>query len=549
MKNSYRDILPQHYAEFPGSDLNGSIVDRFRKIVAQHGARVAIQHNDESITYALLDLASSALAALLLTRISLSRAPVAMMYKHGPSYNVAQFAVLKSGNFYANIDCELKLERQLLILGDLDARIILCDDACAAKAGLLAQAFPDLLVVNTESVDLFGPGNLPEISITPQDYAYIVYTSGSTGPPQGVIVSHASVLHFTRNHTNYMHLHSDDRATQICPLWTGASAAEIFPVLLNGASLFPYSVNTHGLQQLTNLLTTERITMFTAVPILFRMTMQAIGEDKKFADMRMLRLAGDRTTRAEVALFQKHFTKKCLLRVGLGASEALMFAHFFIDTEYQMAGEIAPVGYALEDMELLLLDDDWNEIKTAGEYGEIAVRSKYLSVGYWKNPALTQERFLTDGLDHEKKIYLSRDIGYRDAQGRLHHAGRIDARVKIYGKMYLVTDVEAALLGINHIKEAVVIPFDSGARGTELAAYIVTENGYCDLAAIRQQLAAKVAAEIRPRTITILDAMPLHTNNKINRLQLKDYAGPSLSQEQAVSQFGPQLRVVPQVPH
>jgi acyl-coenzyme A synthetase/AMP-(fatty) acid ligase len=398
---------------------------------------------------------------------------------------------------------------------------------------LLALAFPGLFVMNTERLDLFGPASLPEISIGPKDYAYIVYTSGSTGPPQGVIVSHENVLHFTRNHTNYMHLHGDDRATQICPLWTGASAAEIFPVLLNGACLFPYSVTEHGLSPLTHLLVAERITMFTAVPMLFRMMMAAVPQETRFPDMRMLRLAGDRTTRAELALFRKHFMKPCLLRIGLGASEVLMFAHFFIDTEYQMAGEIAPVGYALEDLELLLLDDDWNEIKAAGEYGEIAVRSQYLSVGYWKNPALTQERFIADGLDHDKRIYLSRDIGYRDEQGRLHHAGRKDARVKIYGKMYLITDVEEALLGISQVKEAVVVPFDSGARGTELAAYIVTENGYCDVAAIKQQLAVKVAAEIRPRTITILDAMPLQANNKINRLQLKDRAGSLL---RAISQ-------------
>ena len=525
MTKSFWNILPQQFDAFPRSDLAGSIIDRFRNIVWLYSDRVAIKHKDTAITYANLDFASSSLAALLLKQIPPAKVPVAMMYKHGISYHIAQFAVLKSGNFYANLDCELTSGRQQLILGSLEARILLCDNACAAQAGLLALTFPGLLVLNTESADLSDPASLPDINISAKAYAYIVYTSGSTGPPQGVIVSHENVLHFTRNHTNYMHVRSADRATQICPLWTGASAAEIFPVLLNGATLFPYSVNERGLPQLTNLLMADKISMFTAVPTLYRMMMGSVTEEATFPDMRMIRLAGDRTTRVDVELFKKHFPENCLLRVGLGASEVLMFAHFFIDTEYQMTGEIAPAGYPLEDIELLLLDDDWNEIKNAGEYGEIAVISKYLSVGYWRNPALTNARFIPDGYDKEKRIYLSSDIGYWDEQGRLHHAGRKDSRVKIYGKMYLISDVEEALLGIRQVNEAVVVPFDSGLRGTELAAYIVTENGYRDLAAIRLQLAAKVVAEIRPRTITILEAMPLHSNNKINRLQLRSLAG------------------------
>ncbi len=252
--------------------------------------------------------------------------------------------------------------------------------------------------------------------------------------------------------------------------------------------------------------------------------MRLVPPDMKFPDMRLLRLAGDRTTRVEVDLFKQHFTTQCLLRLGIGASEVMLFAHLFIDAEYEMKHEIAPLGYPLDDLEILLLDDDFNEINNAGECGEIAVRSPYLSVGYWKNPALTRERFRDDAHDGNKRIYLTRDIGYRDAEGILHHAGRKDSRVKIYGKMYLISDVEQALLGINGITEAIVVPFDSGERGTELAAFVVTDTGEGDVSAIRKQLAEKVVAEVRPRRITILEAMPLQPNNKINRLQLRNMA-------------------------
>jgi amino acid adenylation domain-containing protein len=523
--NSYKNLLPTDYVAFPRSDLDGSIVDRFHKIELEYADCSAVKHEGVVMTYAMLDAASNSLAALLVREAGVCKQPVAMLYKHGIDAITAQFAVLKSGNFYAHIDCELGFERQQLLMENLGSRILLCDDACEAKAALLAATLPHLLVLNTQRVVVDQSASCPPLNIKPQDYAYIVFTSGSTGPPQGVIISHENVLHFTRNQTNYMHLRSADRAMQICPLWTGASGTEIFSTLLNGATLFPFSVNDGGLARLTKVLLEENISTFTAVPTLFRMLMGVQAPNTIFPAMRMIRLAGDRTTRIDVDLFQKHFPKTCLLRVGLGASEILLFAHLFIDTEYAMTGEVVPVGHPLEDVELMLLDDDLREVDQAGEYGEIAVRSRYLSVGYWKNPQLTNERFLPDISDVSKRIYLSRDIGYRDEQGLLHHVGRKDARVKIYGKMVLISDVEEALLSIAGVKEAVVVPFDSGERGTELTAWLVTEADCRDLAAIRQQLAAKIPAEIRPGTITILDALPLQSNNKINRLQLKNLAG------------------------
>lgn len=502
--------------------MQGSIIERFNAIVARFAGRPAVKDDTGVLTYAALDIRSRHLATYLLHEFGNSKEPVALMYRHGANYNIAQFAVLKTGKFYANIDVDLPMDRQVLIAGNLEARLLLCDTSCEQSAKALAASLPGTRVLNTQTLDLGSFATpLPEVDIKPGDYAYIIYTSGSTGPPQGVVVSHENVLHFTRNHTNYMHLHSGDRATQICPLWTGASAAEIFPMLLNGALLLPFSLPIGGFPKLLKLLEDEAITMFTAVPTVFRMLMALAGTDQKFPAMRMLRLAGDRTTRIDVELFKQHFLDHCLLRVGLGASEVLMFAHFYIDTSYAMAGEVAPVGYALEDLELLLLDDEGNPVPQ-GECGEIAVRSPYLSVGYWKNPTLAAERFPPDPEGSNGRLYLSRDIGYFDAQGRLHHVGRKDSRLKLYGKMVLISDVEEALLAITGIKEAVVVPFDSGKLGTELAAFITT-SAPLDVAAIRQQLASKLAADLLPRKILLLDQLPLQPNNKINRLQLKSF--------------------------
>ncbi|HWK54198.1 MAG TPA: AMP-binding protein, partial [Hyphomicrobiales bacterium] len=241
--------------------------------------------------------------------------------------------------------------------------------------------------------------------------------------------------------------------------------------------------------------------------------------DAQFPAMRMLRLAGDRTTRRDLALFRKHFGAHCLLRVGLGASEALLYAQHFLTPADEIDGEVVPVGHAVADMELLLLNEAGQPVPP-GEYGEIAVRSRYLSLGYWRNPALTAQRFLPDPAGDGQRVYLSRDIGYVDAQGLLHHVGRSDSRVKLHGRMVVVSDVEEILLAMPGVREAVVAPYDGGANGTELAAFVVAPG--LAVRDLRRALAQRLPAGLLPRRVELLDSLPLQLNNKINRLKLKE---------------------------
>lgn len=509
---------------FLPEELEGNIIRRFQRVVQQLPHHRAVSQHDVQLTYASLDSQSDGLAASLLQSLGDAKEPVAMLYQHGAHYNVVQLAVLKTGKFHANIDPELPAERQQLILANLEARVLLCDAACHAQALALANWHGSLQVINTADVPASNDAVNVEISAT--DPAFIVYTSGSTGEPQGVVLTHRNVLMIARSHGQDFHLGPSDRASQLCALWTAASGSEIFSTLLNGATLYPYSIKQGGVFGFLKLAEAEALTTFTGTPILFRMLFGAAGSAQTFPAMRLLRLGGDRTTRKDVQLYKRLFGEHCVLRLGYGSSEYLLVTQFFIDQHYEMAGEIAPVGFAMPGCSLRLLNDERQQVKR-GEFGEIAVTSRHLSPGYWKNPSLTSQRFLANSDDPELRTYLTRDIGFLDNNGCLHHVGRSDSCVKIYGKMVAMGDVEARLLAIKGVKEAVVLPYDGGVRGTELAAFVLVADDTLDESSLRKLLQEQLVAEVIPRRITVLDRMPLQINNKINRLKLKELARTS----------------------
>jgi acyl-coenzyme A synthetase/AMP-(fatty) acid ligase len=219
-------------------------------------------------------------------------------------------------------------------------------------------------------------------------------------------------------------------------------------------------------------------------------------------------------------LFQRHFSVRCLLRASLGAAEAQLYSHFYLHPSSSLDREVVPAGYALEDMTVLVVDDDLNPLK-AGEVGEIAVESRYLSVGYWNNDALTAERFLDSNAKQGAKIYLTRDIGYLQDDGCLIHLGRKDSRVKLYGKMVMLTDLEEALLQMPGIENAVVVPILSEGADTTLVAYFVTQvDTPPSHDSMRQHLLSRFPIEVLPKKFVRLDELPTTDRNKIDRRKL-----------------------------
>jgi len=201
-----------------------------------------------------------------------------------------------------------------------------------------------------------------------------------------------------------------------------------------------------------------------------------------------------------------------------------------MDKKIQVNDNNVPVGYPLEDIEVLLLDDDGKEV-AFNEIGEMSVRSRYLSPGYWRRPELSQVKFLSDPNGGDERIYRTGDLGLILDDGCLVHMGRKDFQVKIRGYRIEVGEIEAALLNIDNIKEAVVILREDRPRDRYLAAYIVpSRQPALSITALRHALAEKLPGYMVPSAFIILDALPLLPNGKLDRQRLPypDSSRPNL---------------------
>jgi acyl carrier protein len=203
----------------------------------------------------------------------------------------------------------------------------------------------------------------------------------------------------------------------------------------------------------------------------------------------------------------------------MGSTECLTHCWYFIDKETTIDGYHVPVGHALEDVEILLIGDDGKEV-SAKQTGEIAVKSRYLSPGYWRNPELTRVAFVSDLDNGKERIYRTGDLGLMPEDGCVVHTGRKDFQVKVRGHRVEVAEIEAALLSFERIKEAIVTVREMHGDPRLVAYLVAAEAPVPEPATLRDELAKKLPGYMIPSTFMVLDALPLLPNGKLDRSAL-----------------------------
>src|SRR5262249_22562353 len=221
------------------------------------------------------------------------------------------------------------------------------------------------------------------------------------------------------------------------------------------------------------------------------------------------------------ALYRKHFSSDCLFIQFFGAAEAPgPVLLYFVDTEMQLPDNKVPLGYVAEGAEVLLFDENGEEVGN-NRMGEIAVKSRYLALGYWRQPERTCTAFRPDPAGGDARIYYTGDLGRRLSDGGLEHLGRKDWQVKIRGYRIEVVEVERALLEMPAIAEAAVMPWEFQDRDARLVAYLVpAQDASVTVSELRRLLQEKLPEYMVPSAFVWLQALPLTPSGKINRRAL-----------------------------
>jgi acyl-coenzyme A synthetase/AMP-(fatty) acid ligase len=294
----------------------------------------------------------------------------------------------------------------------------------------------------------------------------------------------------------------------------------IFPALLNGASLFPFNVREGHTDGLFNLIGREEITWASLGRI--RDVVRNLDGTQRLQSLRLVSFGGEVVHKSEVEIWKKLFPAHCLIGMWLSATETGNITQLLVDQQSRISDDILPVGYPTEGIQVMLLDDAGQPLPE-GEVGEIAVRSRYLSPGYWQRPDLTKEKFLADCHGRAERIYLTGDLGRRAPDGCLFHLGRKDDQIKIRGYRVEVAETEAALLKVSGVKKAVVTARERGLDNQVLVGYLVTERRPAPtVTELRRTLAKTLPEHMIPSVFVMQDHLPLTATGKVDKRSLPD---------------------------
>ncbi|MDF5713052.1 MAG: amino acid adenylation domain-containing protein [Rhizonema sp. NSF051] len=505
------------FVEFNKTEVEQSIPQRFEKQVNQYPNRIAVKTPFAQLTYQELNQAANRLAREIIAKRGKGSEAIALLFEQSANLIVSMLGILKAGKFYVPLDPSYPQERNINILEDSQAVLIVTNTENLPLARELANQERQYL--NVEQIDGSISNENLELSIAPDIIAYILYTSGSTGQPKGVFQIHRNVLHHIMKYTNSLKISTDDRLLLLVSCSFTASISDIFGALLNGAVVVPFNLKKHGLNRLANWMIEQEITICNCVPTIFRYFVGLL-EHQNFPKLRFIQIGGEPVTKKDVDLYKKHFDQNCIFCVGFGATEINLARHYFINKQTNLEESTVPVGYGVDDTEILLLDNDGNAV-APGEIGEIVIKSKYLCLGYWRRPDLTQAAFISNSQDGRERLYKTGDLGYFLPDGCLVHLGRKDFQVKIRGHRIEVAEVEMALLDIAGIKEAVVIASVDQNNDQILVAYLILdEQQKPDFRNFRNLLKNKLPEFMIPAAFVVTESFPLTATNKIDRQSL-----------------------------
>jgi amino acid adenylation domain-containing protein len=514
---------PNPFTPFEKEHVEQSIPQRFEQQVRAHGAGLAIHADHGSASFAGLNRMANALAHRILSRRGAGAEPIALLFDHGTEVVASILGVLKTGKFYVVLDASYPRERLRYLLADSGAKLIVADSNNLELARELSDEETGI-VSFADHTECPSDANL-DIYPSPSELAMIIYTSGSTGRPKGVMHTHRNVLADTGNVTNELGISEHDRWLWHTSVGFAGSVRTIFSALLNGSAVYPFDSKRKGFAQLPEWLLRHEITIFRTVPTTFRSFMATLPERLLFPAVRILSMGGEPLFRADLDTFNRHFLPHCVLVHPFGPTECMAVCWKVIPHGGQIAGNKVPIGYTLKDKEVLLIDEARRQVND-GQIGEIAVKSRYLSPGYWRDPDRTDAAFVRDELGDGERVYLTGDLGKRSSDGCLTHIGRRDFQVKIRGFRIEVSEIETALRDMDGIGDAVVVGRPNHSGDTRLIAYFVpTTRPAMTVTQIRENLARSVPDYMIPSIFVAMDALPQTPSGKTDRLHLPAVEG------------------------
>jgi amino acid adenylation domain-containing protein len=493
------------------------------ELVAQQAARtpdaVAVESTESFLTYRELDDRSNQLARHHARRGIADEALVGLCLPRTPELVVALLGILKAGGAYLPLDPGHPAERLQGILRDAAVSIVITHGALAQRLGATPR---QSLLLDVERQEIAREGIAdPKTRVEPEQLAYVVYTSGSTGEPKGISVPHQALANHTLALAERYSISASDRRLQFVSISADVLIADVFPVLISGGTVV---LRPEGellsIAHFLRFLEERKITMMGIPSIYWHEWVEAIAAEEAATLPSSLRVvvSGMDSARPEMlATWKKRFGKRVRWFNAYGPSETTCTATTYeADLSGDMALQAIPIGRPIANVRVHILDAH-SRLVPIGVPGEICIGGRGVARGYRNRPDLTGEGFLRDPFsgNPDDRLYRTGDLGRYLADGNIEFLGRTDNQIKIRGYRVEPGEAEAALRRLPHVRDAVVVGSGAGER-RKLIGYVVASGSRPCADDLRAQLRRTLPDYIVPAAIVAVDAIPLTPNGKVD---------------------------------
>ncbi|MFL6601914.1 MAG: amino acid adenylation domain-containing protein [Steroidobacteraceae bacterium] len=490
----------------------------FEEQVESRPTAVAVLYEEQSWTYAELNGKANQLAHYLVEQGVQVGECIPVLMPRCVHMLIAQLAVLKCGGVYVPVDPRLPVERQAFMVGDCGARWVLSQEGVAARLADRSIQWVDCAEM-LNGIRGYPTDNLSLRSDTPPP-AYVMYTSGSTGVPKGVVVPHRAVNRLVINN-NYAQLESKDCIAHCSNPAFDASTFEIWGGLLNGARVLivPQDIILE-VTRFSALLQRHNVTVLWLTVGLLAQYAEPLAA--VFAQLRYLITGGDVVDPGIIRQIMHRSAPRQLLN-AYGPTECTTFSTtYLIETLEQGVADNLPIGRPISNTQVYILDSHLQPVPI-GVIGEIFIGGAGVALGYLNRPALTAERFIADPFssDPSERLYRSGDLGRWRADGNIEFLGRNDHQVKLRGYRIELGEIEAQLMRHAHVKDAAVVLREDIPGEKHLVAYVTTRTQAVPAAEeLRVHVQALLPEYMVPSAFVVLERFPLTTNGKLDRAAL-----------------------------
>ncbi len=494
-----------------------TITDLFAEQVAVRPEAVAVVEGPNQLTYSQLNERATHCAHMLRAHGVGPEVCVGVCLERSLELVITILGIVKAGGAYVPVDPQIPPDRGAFMLQDANCKVLVIEEGLR---GTIGPGWAGTVVpFDQKTVDLGWHQTTPLEAVTrPDNLAYVMYTSGSTGHPKGITIPHRGVVRLVLD-TDYVELTSEDRLAQVAPVAFDAATFEIWGALLNGGQVvvLPKTVVLAPSEFQRAVRQYDISTIFVTTALVNHIA-QAVPST--FHGVRQVLFGGEAVDPKWIRVLTENGSPRRFLHV-YGPTENTTFSTWHrIETIPDNAPTI-PIGRPIANTQGYIVDIRQHPVPK-GVYGELLLGGDGLARGYLNRPGLTAEKFIPDSWRGKPggRLYRTGDLVRSLSTGAIEFKGRRDHQIKLRGHRIELGEIEAKLSQHPDVQAGVVMCREDGPGDKELVAYVVGDQSLVKAQVFRDYLKQRLPSYMVPTVFMRIEAIPLTSNGKVDKRAL-----------------------------